>query len=81
MPVSIAATLNTEGCEEPFASGGTAVCRLRTPSCKASIYTSGARPVVQCECSSTGTPFAFSRMTGSSVRARSAVNSPPWSLT
>ena len=74
------ATLNREGFEESSARGGSAVLMERMPSFMPSRQQSGPRPVVQCVCSSTGTPLALAKMIGTRVCMRSGVSSPPGSL-
>src|SRR5680860_175691 len=70
-------TLNTDGWELPFASGGTAVCTEDTPALTASIAFNGPRPLLQWPWNSQGMSPAASIMRGSSSRVRSGVSSPP----
>ena len=44
---ALAATLNSDGLEEPLASGGMAVLTMVMPSLMASTQHKGPRPVVQ----------------------------------
>jgi len=76
----IFATLNSDGFDEPSASGGSAVLTILIPSLTASRQQSGPKPVVQWVCSSTGMPSALAKTMGTSVCTRSGVSRPPGSF-
>ena len=68
------------GSDEPPPTGPMATCRASTPSSAATVYVNGARPIVQCEWSSSGLPPIAAWIAGISVRARSGVSKPAGSL-
>src|SRR5512145_339768 len=74
------ATLNTDGLEEPSASGGIAALMLVMPALIASRQQSVPSPVVQWVCNSTVLPPAAASTAGTTVLVLSGVKIPPGSL-
>ena len=72
--------VSAAGFDVPRASGATAVCSTSKPARNPSMYTNGARPMVQWLCSSIGREPAALRKCGASSRTASGVSNPPGSL-